>query len=235
MKYVHGYSRREALRLSDQASTLAGLLHPRYYVSRPGQGCSKPDVVTGCQTCILTMHSPGGPRGLHGYIPGVPLRQPVPGWMDSAGLTTRFVRADLFFPPFRGGNVLTTSSSALFLEHLKGPCPALSLPSGIVFVPGGYYHGDRRGITGHVIFTREPRMPNMPGSASWDTQAGIGGNSPGRTGNYIPCWWPQGSRDVHVSPRMVLFRPFPPLPSRKDLSGKRSSPMVGRDTGEGDP
>ena len=57
-EYVHGYSGRESERLSDQASTLAGLLH--HDTSYPaGTRVLEAGCGVGAQTVILAKGSPG--------------------------------------------------------------------------------------------------------------------------------------------------------------------------------
>ncbi len=56
--YVHGYSKRESERLSDQAQTLTALLHDdtRY---PPGSRVLEAGCGIGAQTVILAKNSPG--------------------------------------------------------------------------------------------------------------------------------------------------------------------------------
>lgn len=55
--YIHGYSATEGIRLSNQATALAGLLHAgtRY---APGSRVLEAGCGTGAQTAILASHAP---------------------------------------------------------------------------------------------------------------------------------------------------------------------------------
>ena len=196
-EYVHGYSQKEALRLSDQASTLAGLLH--HDTAFPaGSRVLEVGCGTGCQTCILTGHSPGA------IVVSVDISpeslDAARTRMDELGRPDHpFVRADLFSLPFAEG-IFDHVFLCFVLEHLKDPARALVAlrnclrPGGTITVIEGNH--------GSCYF--HPSTPDA--EHAWkclvDTQAGIGGNSlVGR--ELYPLLVAAGFRDVHVSPRMV--------------------------------
>lgn len=55
--YVHGYSEREALRLTEQADTLEGLLHSDT-IYPPGEKVLEAGCGIGAQTLILAKNNP---------------------------------------------------------------------------------------------------------------------------------------------------------------------------------
>lgn len=150
LPYVHGYSRRESVRLGDQAQTLAELLHgdERYpagaHVLEAGCG-------TGAQTVILARNNPTS-RFTSVDISPKSLEQ-AQATVAQAGLTNvRFEQTDVYHLAFP-----EASFDAVFvcfvLEHLAKPVAALGelkrvlRPGGTITVIEGdhgsaYFHPD---------------------------------------------------------------------------------------------
>jgi ubiquinone/menaquinone biosynthesis C-methylase UbiE len=197
VEYVHGYSDREAERLSDQARTLTSLLHndTRYPAgSRVLEvGCG-----TGAQTVILAKNSPEAEITSIDISPDSVRR--AKARVRAEGITNvTFQAGDLFSLPF-----VPASFDHIFicfvLEHLADPGRALKIlrpflkPGGTVTVIEGdhgsaYFHPDnaetKKAIQCLVHLQRE-----------------AGGNALiGR--ELYPMLVQAGYADVHVSPRMV--------------------------------
>ena len=121
--YVHGYSDREAERLSDQARTLTALLHhdTRY---PPGSRVLEAGCGTGAQTVILAKNSPGAEITSIDISP-TSLRK-AEERVRAEGITNvRFQAGDLFsltFPPACFDHVFL----CFVLEHLPDPGRALA-------------------------------------------------------------------------------------------------------------
>ena len=121
--YVHGYSDREAERLSDQASTLSDLLHHETYFP-PGSCVLEAGCGTGCQTRIVAGHSPGA-EIVSVDISRVSLTA-AKAALDDLGLPGhQFILGDLFRLPFRV-NSFDHIFVCFVLEHLPDP----GVPSG---------------------------------------------------------------------------------------------------------
>lgn len=121
-KYVHGYTEREAERLSDQAGTLAALLHEdvRYPMGATvlEAGCG-----IGSQTVILAKNNPDTRFVSIDVSPGSLAK--AKETVQRAGLANvRFEQADIFNLPFA-----EESFDHIFvcfvLEHLADPAAAL--------------------------------------------------------------------------------------------------------------
>ena len=195
--YVHGYSRREAERLGDQAQTLSDLLHhdTRYPAkSRVLEaGCG-----TGAQTVILAKNSPEAEITSVDISPESIRR--ARERVKSEGITNvTFGAGDLFDLPFAAGT-FDHAFVCFVLEHLPDPGRALSVlrtlvrPGGTITVIEGdhgsaYFHPDssaaRRAIRCLVALQKE-----------------AGGNALiGR--ELFPLMASAGFSGVQVSPRMV--------------------------------
>lgn len=148
--YVHGYTPREAVRLVDQAQTLADLLHGDVRFPAGAHvleaGCG-----TGAQTVILSRNNPA--------VNFVSVDR-SPGSLDQARLAVnqaglgnvRFERADLFHLPFADA-AFDAVFVCFVLEHLSDPLCALTelkrvlRPGGTLTVIEGdhgsaYFHPD---------------------------------------------------------------------------------------------
>ena len=195
--YIHGYSRREAERLLDQARTLAGLLHhdtgypPGCRVLEAGCGI-------GAQTVTLAEKSPGA------AITSIDLSEAslreAEARVRAAGFTNvSFRQADIYSLPFPGGS-FDHVFLCFVLEHLPDPARALGCLRRVL-VPGGtitaiegdhgsaFFHPDsgpaRRAIGCLVALQREKSGNALIGRELY------------------PLLSRAGFREVSVSPRMV--------------------------------
>ena len=120
--YVHGYSEREAIRLSDQASTLSALLH-HDTLYPPGSRVLECGCGTGAQTIVLAQNNPEI-RLVSIDISPDSLKKAV-SRMQSEGITTvAFQQADLFDLPFPDES-FDHVFVCFVLEHLPNPLDAL--------------------------------------------------------------------------------------------------------------
>jgi SAM-dependent methyltransferase len=196
-KYVHGYTEREADRLSDQAETLTGLLHDdtRYPAeSRVLEaGCG-----TGAQTVILARHSPDA------RITSVDISEASLGEarkrVQSEGITNvTFEAGDIFdlrYEPESFDHIFL----CFVLEHLAEPRRALERLR-LLLREGGtitVIEGDH----GSAYFHPDSRHARRAIRCLVDLQREMGGNALiGR--ELYPLVAGAGYRDVRVSPRMV--------------------------------
>ncbi len=195
--YVHGYSEREAVRLNDQAVTLADLLHhdTRYPAGSLvlEAGCG-----TGAQTVHLAKHSPGA-RIISMDISEESL-EAARARAEREGISNvDFRRGDIFSLPFEEGS-FDHVFVCFVLEHLENPAAALESlkrilkPCGTLTV----IEGDHESTLFH---------PSSP--EAWKTirclieiQAALGGNSlVGR--ELYPLMVKAGFVNCAVSPRPV--------------------------------
>ena len=195
--YVHGYNWRESIRLQDQASTLAGLLHSDSSFPSGSRvleaGCG-----VGSQTSMLARNS----KGAEIIAIDVSEASLAEGRkkMDSEGITNvTFKQADIFNLPFE-----TASFDHVFvcfvLEHLANPVDALKCLKNII-KPGGtitVIEGDH----GSVYFHPENDDARRAINSQIALQARAGGNALiGR--ELYPLLTKAGFTNCRVSPRMV--------------------------------
>jgi SAM-dependent methyltransferase len=195
--YVHGYSARENVRLSDQASTLNELLHHDTTYA-PGTRVLECGCGTGAQTVILAANSPGA------RIVSVDLSA------DSLSLARRRVEAAGFSnATFEVADVYQLplddeSFDHVFvcfvLEHLSKPVEALRALKRVLR-PGGsitVIEGDH----GSWYCYPETRAAARTVECLIEVQARLGGDALiGR--RLYPLVLEAGFREVTVSPRMV--------------------------------
>lgn len=195
--YVHGYSAREAERLSDQAKTLTSLLHDSVRFPAGSRvleaGCG-----TGAQTVILAKNNPGV------EITSVDISQ------DSVKRAEKKIRSEgISNVTFKVGDLFTLpfapqSFDHIFvcfvLEHLPDPKKALAALRPLIR-PGGtitVIEGDH----GSTYFYPECPESRRAIRCLVDLQAAAGGNSLiGR--ELYPLLVRAGFSNVHVTPRMV--------------------------------
>ncbi len=148
--YVHGYSPRESARLSDQAQTLAELLH-RGERFPPGARVLEAGCGTGAQTVILARHSPDAQfLAIDRSAESLARARAA---VDEAGCTNvRFAQADVFALPYPDGD-FDAGFVCFLLEHVADPPAALAglrrvlRPGGTLTVIEGdhgsaYFHPD---------------------------------------------------------------------------------------------
>jgi SAM-dependent methyltransferase len=197
LPYVHGYSPRESERLTDQAQTLAELLHgdetysPDALVLEAGCG-------TGAQTVILGQNNPAAQFVAVDRSPeSLALARRA---TEAAGLTNvRFAEADilrLLFPDAMFDVVFV----CFVLEHLANP-PAALAELKRVLRPGGtitVIEGDH----GSAYFHPDSKPARKAIQCLIDLQAEGGGDALiGR--RLFPLLTAAGFGNVHVSPRAV--------------------------------
>ncbi len=195
--YVHGYSAREAERLADQATTLAGLLH-HDTLFPPGSLVLEAGCGTGAQTVFIAPQNP------ESRFMAIDISQ------DSLNQARRrCAKQNISNVEFRGGDIFKLDfPSGYFdhvlicfvLEHLPDPVKAL-LTLVKVLKTGGtitVIEGDH----GSVYFYPESREANLAIQAQVTLQAAAGGNANiGR--RLYPLLTAAGLADCRVSPRLV--------------------------------
>ncbi|HEX2356305.1 MAG TPA: methyltransferase domain-containing protein [Micromonosporaceae bacterium] len=197
IEYVHGYSTRESVRLTDQATTLTELLHAdtRY---PPGSIVLEAGCGVGAQTVILAGNSPGA------AITSIDLsaeslaeaRRQV---RDAALTNVCLQRADIFDLPFPSGH-FDHVFVCFVLEHLADPTDGLRALMRVLR-PGGsvtVIEGDH----GSAYFHPDSEPARRAVQCLIDLQRRAGGDSLiGR--RLYPLLVRAGCRDVTVSPRLV--------------------------------
>jgi ubiquinone/menaquinone biosynthesis C-methylase UbiE len=196
-KYVHGYTERESVRLVDQATTLADILH--YGTEYPaGSNVLEAGCGVGAQTIILARNSPNA------KITAVDLSEEslrtAKKRVSSQGFTNvTFHQSDIFHLPYEDD-----SFDHLFLcfvlEHLPNPIEAL-LCLRRVLKRGGtitVIEGDH----GSTYFHPESFNARKTIQCLVDIQAEMGGNSlVGR--QLYPLLKKSKYDEILISPRMI--------------------------------
>ncbi|WP_214020215.1 class I SAM-dependent methyltransferase [Methanoculleus sp.] len=195
--YVHGYTEREAERLSDQAQTLTGLLHDdtRYPVeSRVLEaGCG-----TGAQTVILAQNSPKA-RLTSVDISEASLDAAKKRVLEERITNITFEAGDIFDLRYEPGS-FDHIFLCFILEHLEEPRRALECLRPLLREGGTItaIEGDH----GSAYFHPDSAHARRAIGCLVDLQQEMGGNALiGR--ELYPLVAGAGYRDVHVSPRMV--------------------------------
>lgn len=195
--YVHGYSERESVRLSDQANTLGELLHSDTKYPAGSKvleaGCG-----IGAQTVILSKNSP------HAHITSIDISE------DSLNLAKkRAAEEGVTNVEFRVENIFDLpfedeSFDHVFicfvLEHLKEPVQALTNLHRVL-IKGGtitLIEGDH----GSCFFHPETKAGVKAWNSLIEVQAELGGDS--LIGRQVyPLLKQAGFTDIAASPRMV--------------------------------
>ena len=196
-RYVHGYSRREGVRLLEQAATLTELLHgdTRY---PEGSRVLEAGCGIGAQTVILARNSPRA-RFTCVDLSAESLERAHERARAAEVENVTFQRADVFDLPFREES-FDHVFVCFVLEHLARPRQALaSLRSHLR--PGGTLTAIE-GDHGSAFFHPECPEARRAIQCLIELQGRTGGNAPiGR--QLFPLLSGAGLRDVRVSPRMV--------------------------------
>lgn len=195
--YVHGFSRREAGRLLDQARTLAGLLHHDTGYP-PGSRVLEAGCGIGAQTVTLAEKSPGA-EITSIDLSAASLRE-AEARVRSAGFgNVSFRQADIYSLPFPDGS-FDHVFLCFVLEHLPDPARALGC-LGRVLVPGGtitVIEGDH----GSAYFSPDSEAARRAIGCLITLQRKKGGNALiGR--ELFPLLSRAGFGEVSISPRMV--------------------------------
>ena len=195
--YVHGYSKREAVRLRDQADTLVNLLHKGTKYPEGSlvleSGCG-----TGSQTVTLAKNSP--------LAQFTCIDLSADSLREAAEITARngvanvsFQQADIFHLPFE-----EESFDHIFvcfvLEHIPDPTAALLCLKKVLKKGGSItvIEGDH----GSAYFYPQSKEANRAIQCQIDLQAAMGGNSLiGR--ELYPLLQKAGYLRVKVRPKMV--------------------------------
>jgi ubiquinone/menaquinone biosynthesis C-methylase UbiE len=197
MKYVHGYTVRESVRLVDQATTLADILHFDT-VYPAGSNVLEAGCGVGAQTVLLARNSPNA------IITAVDVSEEslraARERVFSQGFTNvAFHQSDIFHLPY-GDDSFDHLFLCFVLEHLPDPKEAL-LCLRRVLKRGGtitVIEGDH----GSTYF--HPESPNARKTIQClvDIQAKMGGNSlVGR--QLYPLLKKSNYDEIWVSPRMI--------------------------------
>ncbi|OPX66580.1 MAG: hypothetical protein A4E37_01919 [Methanoregulaceae archaeon PtaB.Bin056] len=203
--YVHGHSEREAVRLSDQAGTLAEILH--HDTAYPaGSVVLEAGCGVGAQTGILLSRSRGA--RIVSLDLSLSSLSCARGSAASRGWEEiMFARGDLHSLPFREDS-FDHVFVCFVLEHLKAPLRALKSLQRIL-KPGGtltVIEGDH----GSAFFHPQSRYATEAILALERLQRDAGGNP--RIGRELfPLLNTAGFRDVRVSPRQVYVDDSKPL------------------------
>ncbi len=195
--YVHGYSAREVERLSDQAGTLAHLIH-HDSLFPPGSRILEAGCGTGAQTCILAHHNPScefiSIDISHESLAAAERR------IKEAGLTNVTLhQADILtgYLPF---GLFDHAVFCFVLEHLSDPKLAIQRVMKLVR-PGGTITAIE-GDHGSVCFHPESEKALMAIHCQVILQKRAGGDACiGR--KLYPLFVSSGLSEVTVSPRQV--------------------------------
>ncbi|HBG28370.1 MAG: methyltransferase type 11 [Planctomycetes bacterium GWF2_41_51] len=197
MEYVHGYNPRENIRLQDQASTLAELLHHDTFYPKGSRvleaGCG-----VGAQTITLAKNSPDA-LFTSIDISETSIAQARKKITDAGYKNVTFQQADIFnldFQPQSFDHIFV----CFVLEHLPHPLDALNSlkkllkPAGTITV----IEGDH----GSTFFHPDSDSAHKAIKSLSEMQARSGGNA--NIGRQLyPLLQSAGFDSVSVSPRMV--------------------------------
>ncbi len=195
--YVHGYERRENVRLHDQASTLVELLH--HDTSYPaGSRVLEAGCGVGAQTVTLAENSP------HALITSIDVSEAslaeAKRSVEAAGITNvQFQQADIFHLPFESES-FDHVFVCFVLEHLSQPVEALAILKDLLKTGGTMtvIEGDH----GSTYFHPDSKPAKEAIQAQVELQKRAGGNANiGR--ELYPLLRQAGLDSVRVSPRMV--------------------------------
>ncbi len=205
MKYVHGYNQRENIRLRDQASTLAELLH--YDTFYPA-GCQvlEAGCGVGAQTITLASNSPDA------HITSIDISASslaeASMRITEAGITNvSFQQGDIFNLPFKPDS-FDHIFVCFVLEHLPMPGKALECLKNLLKLGGTItvIEGDH----GSTYFYPDSDAARRAILCQVKLQKRAGGNANiGR--ELYPLLNAVGFSSIHVSPRLVYVDSSRPL------------------------
>ena len=197
MRYVHGYDHRENIRLQDQASTLAELLHhdtaypARSRILEPGCG-------VGAQTISLARNSPDS-RLISIDMSRESIEVARNKIKEEGFKNVSFQQADIFRLPFKPGS-FDHIFVCFVLEHLAQPHVALGCLKGLLKDGGTItvIEGDH----GSTYFYPDNEAAYKAIRCQVELQKRAGGNANiGR--ELYPLLKAAGFGGIKVSPRMV--------------------------------
>jgi ubiquinone/menaquinone biosynthesis C-methylase UbiE len=195
--YVHGYDRREGVRLQDQADTLVDILHSDTAYPE-GSSVLEVGCGTGAQTIPLARNSPGA-RIISVDVSAESLAA-AKARTDEAGFdNVQFQQADIFALPFEPES-FDHAFVCFVLEHLSHPIEAFSRLKEVLR-PGGtvtVIEGDH----GSAYFHPDSDAAHLAIRCLIELQHAAGGDALiGR--QLYPLLRQAGFEAVRVSPRMV--------------------------------
>lgn len=196
-RYVHGYDRKENLRLQDQATTLVELLHADTSYP-PGSHVLEAGCGVGAQTVTLCQNSP------HALITAVDISEgslaEAKKKAEAAGLcNVAFQHGDIFHLPFEPQS-FDHVFVCFVLEHLARPVEALLALKHLLKAGGTItvIEGDH----GSTYFYPDSEAAHKAIQCQVELQRRVGGNALiGRT--LYPLLKEADFGAVQVSPRMV--------------------------------
>jgi SAM-dependent methyltransferase len=195
--YVHGYSKREAVRLDDQSRTLAELLHGDE-IYPAGSLVLEAGCGTGCQTRFLAANNPKSAFTCVDISPES-LSQAKDVAKEQRFTNVSFQQASLFKLPFADG-LFDIVFVCFVLEHLSDPAGALAELMRVL-KPGGQITAIE-GDHGSAYFYPDSILARRSVQCLVDLQAHAGGDSLiGR--RLYPLLSQAGFQEVKVSPRVV--------------------------------
>ncbi|MGD8367853.1 MAG: methyltransferase domain-containing protein [Desulfobacterales bacterium] len=196
-RYVHGYDPREAIRLRDQASTLAELLHCDTAYP-PGSRVLEAGCGVGGQTVSLARNSPGA-RILAVDIAWASLVEARKRLRSAGSPEIGLIQGNIFDLPFRPGT-FDHVFLCFVLEHLSEPAAALRRLKALLKTGGTItaIEGDH----GSTFFHPHSEAALRAIRCQVELQRRAGGNAMiGR--QLYPLLQEAGFEAVRVSPRMV--------------------------------
>lgn len=195
--YVHGYSGREAVRLADQANTLAALLHKGTHYP-PGAKVLEPGCGTGSQTVTLAAASPLSRFTCTDISPESLLEAEKKA--KAAGISNAsFLTADIFSLPFEDES-FDHVFVCFVLEHLRDPGLALQSLKRVLKQGGSItvIEGDH----GSTFFYPQNEDAQKAIACQVRLQQSMGGN-PQIGREVYPLLRNAGFRRIRVKPKMV--------------------------------
>jgi SAM-dependent methyltransferase len=195
--YVHGYDRRESVRLQDQADSLVDLLH-RDTSYPEGSSILEAGCGTGAQTVSLARNSPGA-RIVSVDVSGDSLAEARAKTAGAGLANVQFLQGDIFDLPFDPAS-FDHVFVCFVLEHLSHPIEALVALRALLR-PGGtvtVIEGDH----GSAYFHPDSDAAHVAIRCLVELQRTAGGDALiGR--RLYPLLRQAGFAAVRVSPRMV--------------------------------